>query len=192
MSSQINGQFVNIQQLVTPQCVNTISNPSLPVTAGALVYDKSTPNSLYFSNGTTFMQLNGGSGGTGGSDSVLGTGTNISPVVFTGPSGMSGITGSLTLDSISIGNTYMNMLNLTLYKTASVVQGGVWTSPASTIPTDFLPSGAYKYAPYELYSSAGGSYTTTFFYIDSSGVIHINNTATSGTVTLDQLSCLYQ
>jgi hypothetical protein len=190
MSSEINNQFVNIQQLVTPQCVNTITSPSLPLTAGALVYDKSTPNSLYFSNGTQFLQVVGGSGGTGGSDSVLGTGINVGPITFTG-SGVSGMTGSMTIQSIEIGSTYQNILTVKLYQSPNVGAATTWTSPAGTIPPEFIPSGPYRYAPYELYSSAASGYTTTWFYIDSSGVIHINNTATSGSVTIDQLSMTY-
>lgn len=192
MTSQINGQYCTINQMVSPTCINTVSSPSLPVTAGSIVYDKSTPNSLYFSNGTNFLQLNGGSGGTGGEDSVLGTGINVSNIVFTGPAGMSGMTGSMTLQSLSIGNTYMNSFNLSLYKSPSVVTSGTWVSPSNTIPTFFLPNGPFVYAPYELFSSASAGYSTTFFYLDSSGVIHVNNTATSGSVTLDQLSCIYQ
>lgn len=63
MSSIIDNQSVQIQQLLSPKGVGvaTNSSPSLTALAGSLAYDTTTPGSLYVGNGSTWVASGVGS-----------------------------------------------------------------------------------------------------------------------------------
>jgi hypothetical protein len=128
MSSEINNQSVNIQQLVTPEGINIATgSPSLSPINGALAMDSTQAGILYIGNGSTWNGI------PSISDSTV-TGITLTQ------SGQPNVNATLYLQKIVSQTITMVYYSMDLNWSSSPTASGTWETSSGTVPTGFTPA----------------------------------------------------
>jgi len=188
MSSEINNQAVEIDQLILPYGtgITTNTNSSLLPIKGSMCVDVVNYSQAYIGTGTSWVPA---SGGVNNSFTTEVTGITLSLA------GQASFTGcSLRGVYIASGSQNKAVVTLTVSINASiaVTAAGDWVSPAGVIPVLYRPVAGALYFPCTCNGSVGGI-VNTYFEINSSGSgsIIIHNPASSGNMSFYTLSCSY-
>jgi hypothetical protein len=186
MSSEINYQAVDVQQLCVPEIIHVNSVPSLLPKAGALAFSKANPSEVYFADGTswnTIAQSNG----------VVGFAYAAS-VSLAGAGGNPNLSNcALWMQSVQVrtGQT-LNMVSfiLSIDQSITTVGTGSWTSVAGAIPAGYCPLSTI-YLAGAIGTLAG--IINNVWRIEPNGTIVINFDGTPGTnTTFTSFCCNYR
>lgn len=170
MSSEINNQVLNIQQLIVPggTGITNNSSSSLPPIKGALAYDV-TSGTMSIGSGTNWGLISP-------------TPTSSSTSFVTAPFNLTKagvIVAGCTLSFITLTVGTVTFKFMSLNAPNGSYSGGDWLSPTGIIPTAFLPtvSAVKTYLPCWVIVPTSPQIYATYFYIDTTGTfgMHIIN-----------------
>jgi len=196
MTSIIDSQSVDIEQLVIPICVGaTTNNPSLLPYAGSLCYDYTTPGVLYTGSGIVWTPGGNTIGpGIATIDNLVAfgdaTGTEL---IDSGVSITSAIVSNITFSksgqpSLSNCSTYctktktgtLTMVTVDIYPNQAITptSNGDWLSDIPIVPDAYLPTSFNGYNAFPYSAQTSGGTVSGIFLIDNAGytTIIVNNT----------------
>jgi len=83
---------------------------------------------------------------------------------------------TLSLATVVVGQVMFKMISLNIGQTITTTGTGVWSSPAGTVPAQYIPtrppSTTYT-VTLPCYISIGGTPTATYFTIDTTGAVNL-------------------
>lgn len=181
MTSIINNENATVSQLLAPEGIGIHNNssPSLTPYLGSLAVDPVSTSSLYFGNGSTWLNAAAGNG--------ISQTTIFSTSVTLTASGQPSLTGSLYCISMTIQGTTTFMVRLSIDATIAVTSGAVVWASGSVVPMFYSPAFTQYFANSVYGATSLGTFVT--FYITSSGALNIQyaSTTSSQNVTFAEM-----